>query len=123
MKNINQDKPPVYYLSEAAKVIYTNISEKLKEKYDLKKIRIILELMDDYYDEIGINVYDEDEQTVSESPVVVEEEELHAYIISHAPEYGLLVEDEELTEILEAEFIYYKMIGLIIEGDKNLTEK
>ena len=117
MKNINPDNFPVYYLSEAAEVIYANISEKLKEKYDCRKIRFILKLENDYYDTINLNIYEGEEQSYSENPIIVEEELLQPYIIKHAAENNLHIETEELIEILNAELIYYKMIGILGEEE------
>lgn len=107
----NQAQFPTYYMSEAAEVVYANLSEALKRKYDLKTIRYILELEDDYCDEIGLNIYPGQEESIIEEAPVVDEHELRDYIIKRAAENNLHFEREDISEILYAELIYLEMIS------------
>lgn len=68
-------------------------------------------LEDAYYDEIGLNVYDDFIESADSSDIVVEEQELHSFIVRHSNNLDL-----ELCErIQEVELEYFKRIGLITE--------
>lgn len=68
-------------------------------------------LEDAYYDEIGLNVYDDFVESTESSDIVVEEQALHSFIVSHSNNLDL-----ELCErIQEVELEYFKRIGLITE--------
>lgn len=113
MKTTSKNQPPVYYLSEAAEVAYANISDTLKRKYNLQTIRYILALEDDYFDIIGINhYYHQENPTAEKEPIEVNEKEMCEYIIKRATENNLYFEKEEISEVLHAELIYLKMIGV-----------
>lgn len=121
MKNTNHNKLPVYRLLEAIKIVYTNISEKLKKKYSLQDIRLLLQLEDDFYDTVNLNIYN-GEQSISESSMVVENNQLQAYILKYAAESNVLIDTSELEEILDAELIYYKMIGAVEKVDGGMIK-
>lgn len=101
---------PTYYLNEAAEVVHANISEPLKQKYNLNTIRFILQTMDNYYDVLGINIYPGQEEPIKGETPVVDEHELGDYIIKRATENNLYFEKEEVSEILHAELVYLEMI-------------
>lgn len=116
MKNKNQDQKQavVYYMSEAAQVIRENISEELKAKYNYDTVFLFLKLMDDYYDEIGVNAYGMREgEKIPAFDGIVDDGEIADYIITHAAEKGISVKKENMLEMLNAEFIYLQQIGSI----------
>ena len=76
-----------------------------------------LEIQQDYYDEIGLNVYpwEEDFGVSIQSDIVVEEDEMADYIESHSS-----LSNEIIDELLVADVEYLKFVGVIYkEGLKD----
>lgn len=120
-EHINQNKEffPVYSLRAAAQMIYWNISATLRGKYGIEIIYRILELMDDFFDEEGINIYTGQELPISNIPPEVDENDMHAYIKTQLAGSSLRIEDNELTEILQEELRYCESIGAVGDSEKH----
>lgn len=105
-------------MSEAASFVYENISENLRVKYSRTNIRLIIDLIDDFFDVVGINVYQDDVPQVDRS-LEVDESEMHIFITNQAAEYGLLIEKNDLIEVIRTEFLYCESIGLVEKTEES----
>lgn len=113
---ITNDDDYVYEIDEATKVVYKNISKKLQNKFDYDDIYLILELKNKYMDIVCSKKFKKGEVVTG-----LEDEEIQNYIINHAIENDLFITANELTEIDDAEFIYYNSFAsfrsALKEGD------
>jgi len=110
---------PVYYIHEAARFIHAHISPELQTKYSLGIITRILELLDDYYDMIGLNVYDDTDEAPSESSIVVDSDEISTYIVGHLFIPSATILSSEIDEILFEELRYCEKIGAVKLNNNN----
>ena len=99
-----------YNDSAAAKVISKNIPVELKEKLSIKKIKIIIDAMFLYMEDMGL--FEEIEgESIVKLPIEINTSKLIAFISGHCIGFGILLSYEEFEDILEAEYIYEKEIG------------
>jgi hypothetical protein len=105
-KNIN------YFLEEAARVIYRNISSGTRLKYSYGDILQILDFEFDYYRKEGLT---KNKDALGGFPVPVDEERKKLFILRACNKIGLVLFFHELEEMLDAELIYLKEIGAIDE--------
>jgi hypothetical protein len=109
MKN---KKDPEFIVEDAAKVIYENIGIALKSKLTLDKIGDILDIEVDFYKLKGL-ISDEKpkDDSKGEAPFI-DTDELARYLADNCVKKGIDLTQEEASEILKAEDIYMKQIGL-----------
>lgn len=100
-----------YDLDEAIEVVWKNIPQYLREKYEKADIYFILELEFNYLDSIGIMVGEDEESRISNYPVDINQDEMEKYIVTNSIQKDILLTYEELGDILDAELVYYDMHG------------
>jgi hypothetical protein len=111
---------PEYNLREAAEFMHSTISQDLRDKYTVNNIYQVLEIMDDYFDITGLNVYEDTVITEPELPVeMVDMDEVSDFIIQRIARYGLNISNREMEEILDAELIYCQNIGICTIDETN----
>lgn len=107
-----EDKNAPHYVTEdAAKVIYDNISPALRGKLSIDQIGNLLDISLGFYEEKGLIGND----TPNEENPFIDINELNKYILDTSSEQGFNLSSEEVNEILDAEVIYMKQIGIIDE--------
>jgi hypothetical protein len=103
----------IYDLDEAAKIVWENIPQTLRDKYAFGEIYFILETEFDYLDSIGI-LLDEDEETpICDYPKDIDQPKMEKLMVEKANEMGIELTYDEVGEILDAEMIYYDMNGAL----------
>ena len=101
-----------YDFDDAANVIYDNISEELKEKLDIEDILEILEAEFKYQQQTGLV---SDEESIVDIPRDVDFDAMDYFIINECAKKDIILTYDELKEVMDAETIYLKSLGLIDE--------
>jgi hypothetical protein len=104
------DDGPIYVTEDAAKVVYENISDELKEKLDVDDIIKILEVEFEYQQKTGLV---SDQESIVDVPRGVEFDAMEHFIIHECVKSNIILTHEEFLELLEAETIYLDSLGLI----------
>jgi len=117
----NSDNKFYYDTDEATEVVWKNIPQNLRDKFDYDDINFILELEFNYLDSIGIMVDEDEDYPICDYPVDINQDEMEKYIVTNAIKNDILLTYDELGDILDAENIYYKMHGALGEMDKYLN--
>lgn len=104
------DDEPTYVTEEAAEVVYENISEELKEKLDTEDIVEILEVEFEYQQQTGLV---SDQEPIVDIPMDVDFDAMEYFIINECVKKDIILTYDELREILDAETIYLRSLGLI----------
>jgi hypothetical protein len=117
----NNDDDFIFTLEDALCVVWDNISKDLKTKYTYDQIKIILELEQIQFDELGINLSEGELEPICEYPINVDWDELKYQIAFCAVIYDIYITMDELDEILDAETIYYQINGRISDLDELLN--
>lgn len=107
-----EDDGPVYVTEDAARVVYENISDELKEKLDIDDIIKILEVEFEYQQKTGLV---SDQESIVDVPMDVDFEAMEYFIINECVKNDIILTYEELSDIMEAETLYLKSLGLIDE--------
>ena len=114
MKKKNQEDEFEYDYEDAAEIILQNISVDLKNKLDFDYIMTLLDIRDDYYMKVGI-IEEEGKESICTYPIDLDEEAMNLFIITNAVQYGIILTDEEMVEIMQAELVYLGMNGQLDE--------
>lgn len=101
---------PIYDDEDAAKVIYENIGDELKEKLDIEDIIEILCVKLDYQELSGLT---SEEEPIVKIPRTVDFDAMEYYIIHECAKKEIILTYEELQEISDAEDKYLESLGLI----------
>lgn len=104
------ENEPIYVTEDAAEVVYENISDELKEKFDIEDIIKILEVEFEYQQKTGLA---SDQESIVDVPRGVDFEAMEYYIIHECVKSDIILTHEEFLEILEAETIYLDSLGLV----------
>jgi hypothetical protein len=104
------DDEPLYITEDAAEVVYENISEELKEKLDTEDIVEILEVEFEYQQQTGLV---SDQEPIVDIPMDVDFDAMEYFIINECVKKDIILTYDELREILDAETIYLRSLGLI----------
>lgn len=99
-----------YDYEDAANVILENISRDLQNKLNSDDIVKILELKDDYFEEVGIIPAD-DKESICDYPMELDEEAMNLFIVTNAVRDNIILTMEEMVEIMDAELIYLEING------------
>jgi hypothetical protein len=111
-----------YIIEDAAEMILDNIPDELRTKFDFEDIMMILEIIEEFYDQ---TVYKNIEVTKYTllippelgAPIDLDEEKLKYHVMKNAADQGLIINDSEVSEILNAEMLYLDAIGWLRERD------
>jgi hypothetical protein len=115
----NENSSSFYYcFDDAVEVIFRNISNGIRFKFTWEDIMLILEIKDEYYD---LCCQPSDESSICDFPVEIDEDELLSYIILHASQNDLLLTESELSEILDAELVYFEQNGALRDAGEYLN--
>ena len=104
------DDEPLYVTEDAAEVVYENISDELKEKLDIDDIVEILEVEFEYQQKTGLV---SDQESMVDIPMDVDFDAMEYFIINECVKKDIVLTYEELSDIMEAETIYLRSLGLI----------
>jgi hypothetical protein len=110
-----------YDIEAAADVVWELIPSELKSRYVLDDIKTILELIQDYLDNVVNNQDDSEYKIPSGYPIDIDGKAMIAYIISKAADMELDISEDDLQEIFEAEFEYLYRNGQIKDGRELLN--
>ncbi len=111
----------IYDLDEAAKIVWENIPQTLRDKYAFGEIFFILETEFDYLDSIGITIDEDEEMPICSYPVDIDQPKMEKHIVDTAMSNGILLNYDELGNILDAEMIYYDMNGALGDAGEYLN--
>ena len=106
-------KDPIYVVEDAAKVIFENISLKLKKKLTLSQIENIIMLADKFYESKGLVKKEKPSEEPKAEPIFIDPDELAKYLVNNREDIGLNLTFDEFSEILSAEEIYMRQIGIM----------
>jgi hypothetical protein len=101
---------PEYITEDAAKVVYENITPELQEKLSLEDILSILDIEFEYLEQSGVTASPD---SIVPLPIEIDDKEMEYYIINECAKQDIFLTPEELEEILEAEVVYLRSLGLI----------
>ena len=96
----------VYDDTEAVKFILKSLEPEYKASITDIKIEYVLDVIYEYYDEMGLI----DEDTAEEASI--DEEEMFEYIQKCVKEDKMEISEDEIMRILEGEYQYGKSIGV-----------
>ena len=115
----NDNNSTFYYcFDDAVEVIFRNIPNHIRFKYTWEDVMLILELKDEYYDLCSQHITDDN---VCEFPIEIDEEDLRKHILYHAPLNELVLAEEDLIEILDAELVYFEQNGALRDAGEWLN--
>ena len=115
----NENSPGFFYcFDDAVEVIFKNISNPVRFKYNWEDISLILEIKDEYYD---LCCQPKNDNIICDFPVEINEEELRSYILLHAAHNDLHIPESDLIEILDAELVYFEQNGAIGDAGEYLN--
>lgn len=120
-KKQNDDEEFFYDLDEATEVVWENIPQYLRDKYDYEDIYFILELEFDYLDALGIMVDEGEDFPICLYPIDINQEEMEKYIVTTAIKNDIFLTYEELGDIMDAELIYYDINGALGDAGEFLN--
>lgn len=103
---------PTYDTVEAGKVTYANLPENLKSKLTNQDIDLILELEFQYQQKVGLT---DDSNVPAPTEPVVMDDKLNLFIIEEAKKSNKIYTSADIDEVLKAEEVYLKQIGVIRE--------
>ncbi len=93
--------------------MWANIPKFLREKYSFKDIYFILETEFDYLDSIGIMLDEGQEMPFCDYPRDIDQPKMEKLMVDTANKNGILINQDEIKDILEAELVYYDMNGAL----------
>ncbi len=103
-------KDPEYIMEDAIAVVYDNISEELKTKLSKNDIEVILDIGTDYLVTLGA-AYEED---LNKNEVMdVDMDKMYDYVVENSAKHKIMLDDDQVSEIFDAEEIYLREIGVI----------
>lgn len=115
----NENNPTFYYcFDDAVEVIFKNISNQIRFKYTWEDISLILEIKDEYYD---LCCQPFNKSIICDFPVEINEEELRSFIMLHAAQNDLAINESDLIEILDAELVYFEQNGAVGDAGEYLN--
>ncbi|MHC2993013.1 hypothetical protein OB13_16040 [Pontibacter sp. HJ8] len=103
---------PAYIVEDAAKVVYNNISLKLKNKLSHEEIEIILDIEFEFLEHSGVT---SNPDSIVQLPIHIDENAMEYYVINQCVKEGIYLTTNEYHQIMDAETIYLKSLGLIDE--------
>lgn len=105
---------PEYIVEDAADVVFKNISIGLQRKLTLADIIEILEMEFNFLKKAGIV---KDQPSVIDVPIAipvqVDDEAMAYFIINRCAQKHIYLTPEELQEIMDAETVYLRQLGVI----------
>jgi hypothetical protein len=99
-----------YQIDKAAEFIWEYLTPLLKERFDVDDIEEILNLATLYLETISLSG---ENGSLPEMPVEIDEEKMKYFIINEAVKSNIILNYTELDEILELEYSYMNLLGLI----------
>lgn len=103
----------LYLVEDAAKIVFENISEQLKQKLTIDEIITILDIEFEYQMEIGMAGDGNPINSIEiEIPFNLDEDEMKDYMIKNCFLYGIVLTYDELNKVLDGEDKYLKIVGL-----------
>ncbi len=103
-------KDPEYIMEDAINIVYDNISDELKTKLSKNDIEVILDIGTDYLVTLGA-AYEED---LNKNEVMdVDMDKMYDYVVENAAKHKIMLDDDQVSEIFDAEEIYLREIGVI----------
>ena len=106
---------PIYKVEEAARVVLYNISPEIKSKFTIEQIIDVLDEEFEFLKQLGLV---SDERPPKDSGnYFLDTNELVNFLVKTCPKKGISISYEEVSDILDAEIIYMKQIGIIEEND------
>jgi hypothetical protein len=103
-------KDPEYIMEDAIAVVYNNISDELKAKLSKNDIEVILDIGTDYLVTLGA-AYEDD---LNKNEVMdVDMDKMYDYVVENAAKHQIILDDDQVSEIFDAEEIYLREIGVI----------
>ena len=108
----NKNNLPIYCIADCAITVFENISLELREKFSLKEIFTIFNLLDDYFFVAKIN-HHPDHIPVIKIPTENDDDQLFDFVTEKASHKKINVCLFELQEMFQAELIYLEKINAI----------
>ena len=102
-----------FFVEDAAKVICENIGIALKSKLTLDKIGDILDIEIDFYKLKGLVSDEKPKDDSKKEHPFIDIDELTRYLLENCAKKEMDLTYDEVSEILEAEEIYMRQIGII----------
>lgn len=102
---------PIYDPDQAAMVVYQQLSPTLQSLLTKDGIRLILDLEFEYQQKIGLVGNVGEEKT--KHPIKVDVQDQNIFLVSKLREKGKNFTIEQITEVLKAEEVYLKQIGVL----------
>jgi hypothetical protein len=106
-----QDEEFIFDNDEAVEVIWDQITNKLREKLTRKDIDFILDLKLDFMERVNI-AGDSEKPRFWTCTASLDEDELNKFVIHHALNKGIQLNDNELEQIWDGEELYLEMHGI-----------
>lgn len=118
LHNENNHSSFYYCFDDAVEVIFQNLPNDIRFKFTWEDVMLILELKDEYYDLCSQNF---SKENVCEFPIEIDEEDLRRHILYHAAHNDLIISEQELIEILDAELVYFEQNGALRDAGEWLN--
>ncbi len=110
----DKDDDTFYYdLDTAADTVWMNVPQYMREKFSYEQIYFILETEFDYLDSIGIMLDEGQKMPFCDYPRDIDQPKMEKLMVDTANKNGILVNQDEVKDILEAELIYYEVNGAL----------
>ncbi|WP_181306750.1 hypothetical protein [Rufibacter sp. XAAS-G3-1] len=106
------EEQPIYYPEDAAKIVQENISAELQHKLSFDDILFILEVEFEFLEQSGVTT---NPDSIVPLPIEIEDDAMEYYIINQCASQNIYLTFEEVKEILKAEEVYLRLLGLIDE--------
>jgi hypothetical protein len=117
----NDDDTFYYDLDTAADTVWMNIPQYLREKFNYEQIFFILETEFDYLDSIGIMKDEDEEPSISDYPRDINQPLMEKIMVETANKNNINLDYEDVSNILEAELIYYEANGALRDAGEYLN--
>ena len=104
---------PHYFVEDAAKVVFDNINSTLQSKLTLNQIEEILDLEMEFLQPKGLGGENKIKgESITES-IQANPDEIAKFLVNHRNDLGINLNYDEFMEILDAELIYMRQIGIM----------
>ena len=117
----NDDDTFYYDLDTAADTVWMNIPQYLREKFNYEQIYFILETEFDYLDSIGIMKDEDAEPSICDYPRDINQPLMEKIMVETANKNNINLNYEDVSNILEAELIYYEANGALRDAGEYLN--
>jgi len=109
----------VYDEDEAAAFIIGKLPAELSEKFSVEDIGYVLELMSEYYENIGLITDEDAVVNETDAPIEVDTDELYEFIMDAIEEDEMKqFSGDDIEVILDAEYEYCVSKGIIDETEE-----